>query len=63
MKVFLGSGFGKWVVLGDGRLSNLKILQGSDTLPNGTIEINDVITDCSGNVVLVWGGTLIADFE
>lgn len=44
---------------------NVELFEGSATLPNGTIEINDVITNCSGNVVLVWKitGIVIANFD
>jgi hypothetical protein len=36
---------------------DVEIFKGSATLPEGTIEINDVITDCNGELVLVWKPT------
>ena len=36
---------------------DVEIFEGSANLPEGKIEINDVITDCSGHLVLVWKPT------
>ena len=35
----------------------VSIANGSATLPYGTIDVGDVITDCEGNLVLIWKDT------
>jgi len=35
----------------------VNITDGSATLPSGTIDVGDVITDCEGNLELIWKDT------